>query len=65
LNFYLLLDITRQQLCNVAADREANWLPAPKGAFDLTMVALLAEERRSDREMEPAASNEASRANTG
>jgi hypothetical protein len=66
LNFYLLLtmDITRQQLSDVAADREANWLPPSKGAFKLTMVALRAEARRRDREMEPAASNEASRANT-
>ena len=28
------------------ADKEANWLPAPKGPFNLT---LCAEERRADR----------------
>jgi hypothetical protein len=49
------------QNASPGADKEPNWLPAPKGPFNLTM-RLCAEERRSDREMEPAARDERSTA---
>jgi hypothetical protein len=35
-------------------DKEANWLPAPKGAFNLTMRLYAPEVRCAYRQMEPA-----------
>ena len=43
------------------ADKEANWLPAPKGPVDLRMRAC-APERRADRQIEPAAGHQGARA---
>ena len=36
-------------------DKEANWLPAPKGPFNLTHAALRPEVRCAHRQMEPVA----------
>jgi hypothetical protein len=43
------------------AEKEANWLPAPKGAFNLVMRLLWAEERCSDWKVEPTFSDEGTR----
>ena len=40
------------------ADKEANWLPAPKGPFNLTMRLYAPEGRCADRQVEPAADHE-------
>ena len=40
------------------ADKEANWLPAPKGPFNLTMRLYAPKSGRADRQMEPAAGDE-------
>ena len=47
------------QNASPGADKEANWLPAPKGPFNLDHAALCAEERGADREVEPAAGDQA------
>ena len=39
-------------------DKEANWLPAPKGAFNLMHASLRPEVRGPHRQMEPAAGDE-------
>ena len=40
------------------ADKEANWLPAPKGPFNLTMRLYAPKIRRAHRQMESAAGDE-------
>ena len=40
------------------ADKEANWLPAPKGPFNLTMRLYAPKSGRAHRQMEPAAGDE-------
>jgi len=42
-------------------DKEANWLPAPKGPFNLTMRLLRSEIGSSHRAMDAAAGRENSR----
>ena len=37
------------------ADKEANWLPAPKGPFNLTMRLYAPKSDGSDGQVEPAA----------
>jgi hypothetical protein len=44
------------------ADKDANWLPAAKGAVQPHHAPLCAKERCADRKMEPAAGDEVSRA---
>ena len=39
-------------------DKEANWLPAPKGPFNLMHASLRPEVRGAHRQMEPAAGDE-------
>ena len=43
-------------------DKEANWLPAPKGPFNLVHATLRPEVRRAHRQMESAAGREDRRA---
>ena len=40
------------------ADKEANWLPAPKGPYNLTMRLYAPKIGRAHRQMEPAAGDE-------
>jgi hypothetical protein len=40
------------------AEKEANWLPAPKGPFNLLHASLCSEVRSADWQMEPATGHE-------
>ena len=47
------------QNASPGADKEANWLPAPKGPFNLAMRLYAPQGRGADWEVEPAASDQA------
>jgi hypothetical protein len=46
------------QNANPSADKEANWLPAPKGPFNFDDAHLRTESGRADRQMESATRGE-------